>query len=43
MTLDQIGARFSLSRERVRQIKEKALHRYALPQLLQPLRPYYCS
>jgi len=31
MTLDQIGARFGLTRERVRQIKEKALHRLRHP------------
>ena len=40
MTLDQIGARFSLTRERVRQIKEKALHRLRHPSRCGQLRTY---
>ena len=40
MTLDQIGARFGLTRERVRQIKEKALHRLRHPGRCDHLRPY---
>ena len=40
MTLDQIGARFGLTRERVRQIKEKALHRLRHPSRCEQLRPY---
>lgn len=40
MTLDQIGARFSLTRERVRQIKEKALHRLRHPSRCDQLRTY---
>ncbi len=40
MTLDQIGARFSLTRERVRQIKEKALHRLRHPSRCSQLRTY---
>ena len=40
MTLDQIGARFALTRERVRQIKEKALHRLRHPRRCEPLRTY---
>ena len=40
MTLDQIGARFSLTRERVRQIKEKALHRLRHPSRSDQLRTY---
>ena len=40
LTLDQIGARFSLTRERVRQIKEKALLRLRHPSRCDPLRTY---
>ena len=40
MTLDQIGARFGLTRERVRQIKEKALHRLRHPGRCDHLRAY---
>ena len=40
MTLDQIGTRFDLTRERVRQIKEKALHRLRHPSRCDQLRTY---
>jgi len=40
LTLDQIGARFGLTRERVRQIKEKALHRLRHPSRCDQLRTY---
>ncbi|MEE2658139.1 MAG: RNA polymerase sigma factor RpoD/SigA [Candidatus Latescibacterota bacterium] len=40
MTLDQIGVRFELTRERVRQIKEKALHRLRHPSRCDRLRVY---
>ena len=40
MTLDQIGARFGLTRERVRQIKEKAIHRLRHPSRCEQLRTY---
>ena len=40
MTLDQIGVRFGLTRERVRQIKEKALHRLRHPGRCDHLRAY---
>ncbi len=40
LTLDQIGVRFGLTRERVRQIKEKALHRLRNPVRFDHLRPY---
>ena len=40
MTLDQIGSRFGLTRERVRQIKEKALHRLRHPSRCDRLRTY---
>jgi RNA polymerase primary sigma factor len=40
MTLDQIGTRFSLTRERVRQIKEKALHRLRHPSRCDQLLTY---
>ena len=40
MTLDQIGGRFGLTRERVRQIKEKALHRLRHPSRCDHLRSY---
>ncbi len=40
MTLDQIGMRFGLTRERVRQLKEKALHRLRHPSRCDHLRSY---
>jgi RNA polymerase primary sigma factor len=40
MTLDQIGGRFGLTSERVRQIKEKALHRLRHPSRCDQLRTY---
>lgn len=40
MTLDQIGERFRLTRERVRQIKEKALQRLRHPSRCDHLRTY---
>ena len=40
MTLDQIGSRFCLTRERVRQIKEKALLRLRHPSRSERLRAY---
>jgi len=40
MTLDQIGVRFGLTRERVRQIKAKALHRLRHPSRCNSLRTY---
>ena len=40
MTLDEIGVRFCLTRERVRQIKEKALHRLRHPSRCDHLRTY---
>ena len=40
MTLDAIGASFGLTRERVRQIKEKALHRLRHPSRCDQLRTY---
>ena len=40
MTLDQIGSGFGLTRERVRQIKEKALHRLRHPSRCDQLRTY---
>ena len=40
MTLGQIGGRFGLTRERVRQIKEKALHRLRHPSRCDQLRTY---
>ncbi|MDA0748969.1 MAG: sigma-70 family RNA polymerase sigma factor, partial [bacterium] len=39
MTLEEIGARFSLTRERVRQIKEKALRRLRHPRRRAQLEP----
>lgn len=39
MTLEEIGVRFSLTRERVRQIKEKALRRLRHPRRRVPLEP----
>ena len=40
LTLDQIGGRFGLTRERVRQIKEKALLRLRHPSRCDRLRAY---
>ena len=40
MTLDQIGTRFSLTRERVRQIKEKAIMRLRHNSRSRPLKSY---
>ena len=40
MTLDKIGLRYGLTRERVRQIKEKALHRLRHPSRCDQLRTY---
>ncbi len=39
MTLEEIGVRFQLTRERVRQIKERALHRLRHPQRRMQLEP----
>ena len=39
MTLEEIGVRFQLTRERVRQIKERALHRLRHPQRRTQLEP----
>ncbi len=40
LTLEEIGARFSLTRERVRQIKETALKRLRHPKRARILKPY---
>ena len=40
MTLEQIGSKFGLTRERIRQIKEKALGRLRNPALARKLMPY---
>lgn len=40
MTLEQIGSKFGLTRERIRQIKEKALGRLRNPALARRLMPY---
>lgn len=40
LTLEEIGGRFKLTRERVRQIKEKALHRLRHRTRMEPLRKY---
>ena len=40
MTLDQIGARFKVTRERVRQIKEQALCKLRHPRFYGRLRVY---
>ena len=40
MTLEEIGARFSLTRERVRQIKEKAIKKLRYVASSQSLKPY---
>ena len=41
MTLDQIGVRFGLTRERVRQIKEKALQKLRHPTRSEVLKEHY--
>lgn len=41
MTLDEIGVEFDLTRERVRQIKEKAIRRLKHATRSKPLRDYY--
>ena len=43
MTLEEIGLRFKLTRERVRQIKEKALRKLRHPARGRRLVPYYDS
>jgi RNA polymerase primary sigma factor len=40
MTLEEIGDRFGLTRERVRQIKEKAIRRLKQSQRSKLLKPY---
>lgn len=40
MTLEEIGDRFGLTRERVRQIKEKAIRRLKQNQRSKTLKPY---
>ena len=40
MTLEEIGSKFGLTRERIRQIKEKALGRLRNPALARQLMPY---
>jgi len=40
LTLEQIGERFGLTRERVRQIKEKAIRRLRHTSRSRPLRAY---
>lgn len=40
MTIDEIGERYGLTRERVRQIREKSLHRLRAPEIVRNLRPY---
>jgi RNA polymerase primary sigma factor len=40
LTLEEIGARFSLTRERVRQIKEKAIRRLRHASRSKSLRAY---
>jgi RNA polymerase primary sigma factor len=40
MTLEEIGSKFGLTRERIRQIKEKALRRLRNPALARQLMPY---
>lgn len=42
LTLEEIGEHFKLTRERVRQIKEKALRRLRHRSRLEPLRKYLC-
>lgn len=40
MTIDEIGERYGLTRERVRQIREKSLRRLRAPEIVRNLRPY---
>lgn len=40
MTIDEIGERYGLTRERVRQIREKSLRRLRTPEIVRNLRPY---
>uniref|UniRef100_UPI00402756D4 sigma-70 family RNA polymerase sigma factor n=1 Tax=Candidatus Cryptobacteroides bacterium TaxID=3085639 RepID=UPI00402756D4 len=40
MTIDKIGERYGLTRERVRQISEKSLRRLRAPEIVRNLRPY---
>jgi len=40
MTLEEIGERFDLTRERVRQVKEKAIRKMARPGVMDKLRQY---
>lgn len=40
MTIDEIGKRYGLTRERVRQIREKSLRRLRSPEVVRNLRPY---
>lgn len=40
MTIDEIGERYGLTRERVRQIREKSLRRLRVPEIVRNLRPY---
>ena len=41
MNLEEIGSQFGLTRERIRQIKEKALRKLRNPKRAQKLMPYY--
>lgn len=40
MTIDEIGERYGLTREMVRQIREKSLRRLRAPEIVRNLRPY---
>ena len=40
MTIDEIGEKYGLTRERVRQIREKSLRRLRAPEIVRNLRPY---
>ena len=40
MTLEEIGERFELTRERVRQVKEKAIRKMSSPGVRDILRQY---
>lgn len=40
MTIDEIGERYGLTHERVRQIREKSLRRLRAPEIVRNLRPY---
>lgn len=40
MTIDEIGERYGLTRERVRQIREKSLRRLRAHEIVRNLRPY---